>query len=151
MKDLRFHRFTQVLRAGVGCQLRNACILQHPVLIKGQHITGADKPKQHQRLVSDEDLALAPVRREFQTLMAKYQPGKVMSYARTKSFIAAKILVEAIRRSGADPARAKVISQLEKMSSYDVGGFKVSFSPENRIGSKCVEVTVIGRDGKLLR
>lgn len=94
---------------------------------------------------------LVPVAREFQSLMAKYQPDKVVSYASMESFIAAKILVEAIRRSGADPTRAKVISQLEKMSSYDVGGFKVSFSPTNRVGSKFVEVTVIGRDGKLLR
>jgi branched-chain amino acid transport system substrate-binding protein len=94
---------------------------------------------------------LAPVAREFQTLMAKYQPDKVVSYASMESFIAAKILVEAIRRSGADPTRAKIVSQLEKMNSYDVGGFKVSFSPENRVGSKFVEVTVIGRDGKLLR
>jgi len=37
------------------------------------------------------------------------------------------------------------------MSKYDVGGCKVSFSPENRVGSKFVEVTVIGRNGKLLR
>ncbi len=94
---------------------------------------------------------LAPVAREFQSLMAKYQPDKVVSYASMESFIAAKILVEAIRRSGADPTRSKVINQLEKMSSYDAGGFKVSFSPENRVGSKFVEVTVIGRDGKLLR
>ena len=83
--------------------------------------------------------------------MAKYQPDKVVSYASMESFIAAKILVEAIRRSSADPTRAKVISQLEKMSSYDVGGFKVSFSPANRVGSKFVEATMIGRDGKLLR
>lgn len=94
---------------------------------------------------------LAPVAREFQTLMAKYQPDKVVSYASMESFIAAKILVEAIRRSGADPTRAKITSQLEKMNSYDVGGFKVSFSPENRVGSRFVEVTVIGRDGRLLR
>jgi ABC-type branched-subunit amino acid transport system substrate-binding protein len=68
-----------------------------------------------------------------------------------ESFIAAKILVEALRRSGADPTRQKIITQLEKMNSYDTGGFKVSFSPENRVGSKFVEVTVIGRDGKLLK
>jgi len=37
------------------------------------------------------------------------------------------------------------------MNSYDAGGFKVSFSPDNHVGSKFVEVTVIGRDGKLLR
>lgn len=94
---------------------------------------------------------LAPVAREFQSLMAKYQPDKVVSYASMESFIAAKILVEAIRRSGADPTRPKITSQLEKMNNYDAGGFKVSFSPENRVGSKFVEVTVIGRDGKLLR
>ncbi|MBA3595088.1 MAG: ABC transporter substrate-binding protein [Polaromonas sp.] len=94
---------------------------------------------------------LAPVAREFQTLMAKYQPDKVVSYASMESFIAAKILVEAIRRSGADPTRAKIMNQLEKMNSYDAGGFKVSFSPQNRVGSKFVEVTVIGADGKLLR
>ena len=94
---------------------------------------------------------LAPVAREFQTLMAKYQPDKVVSYASMESFIAAKILVEAMRRSGADPTRQKIITQLEKMNSYDTGGFKISFSPDNRVGSKFVEVTVIGRDGRLLK
>jgi len=68
-----------------------------------------------------------------------------------ESFIAAKILVEAIRRSGGNPTREKVIAQLEKMNSYDAGGFKVSFSPENRVGSKFVEVTVIGAGGRLMR
>jgi len=94
---------------------------------------------------------LVPVAREFQTLMKKYQPEKVVSYASMESFIAAKILVEAIQRSGADPTRQKIMTQLDKMNSYDAGGFKVSFSPENHVGSKFVEVTVIGRDGKLLR
>ena len=95
--------------------------------------------------------ALVPEAREFQTLMKEYQPEKVVSYASMESFIAAKILVEAIRRSGADPTRQKIMIQLNKMKSYDVGGFKVSFSPQNHAGSKFVEVTVIGRDGKLLR
>jgi branched-chain amino acid transport system substrate-binding protein len=92
-----------------------------------------------------------PVAREFQTLMAKYQPDKVVSYASMESFIAAKILVEAIRRSGTEPTRQKIITQLEKLNNYDVGGFRVSFSPENHAGSKFVEVTVIGQGGRLLR
>jgi branched-chain amino acid transport system substrate-binding protein len=92
-----------------------------------------------------------PVAHEFQQMMAKYQPGKTVSYASMESYIAAKILVEAIRRSGGNPTREKVISQLEKMNNYDVGGFKVSFGPDNRVGSRFVEVTVIGPDGKLMR
>lgn len=94
---------------------------------------------------------LVPVAREFQQLMAKYQPGKVVSYASMESFIAAKILVEAIKRSGGNPTREKVVGQLEKLANYDAGGFKVSFSPENRVGSRFVEVTVIGPGGKLIR
>ncbi|MEP6791486.1 MAG: ABC transporter substrate-binding protein, partial [Ramlibacter sp.] len=94
---------------------------------------------------------LVPVAREFQTLMKKYQPEKVVSYASMESFIGAKILVEAIRRSGGNPTREKIIAHLEKMNSYDVGGFKVSFSPDNHVGSRFVEVTVIGPGGKLMR
>ena len=95
--------------------------------------------------------ALVPVAREFQALMKQYQPDKVVSYASMESFIGAKILVEAIQRAGADPTRQKIINQLDRMNNYDTGGFKVSFSPDNHVGSKFVEVTVIGRDGKLLR
>ena len=94
---------------------------------------------------------LVPVAREFQALMKQYQPDKVVSYASMESFIGAKILVEAIQRAGADPTRQKIINQLDRMNNYDTGGFKVSFSPDNHVGSKFVEVTVIGRDGKLLR
>lgn len=95
--------------------------------------------------------ARVPVVREFQTLMAKYQPDKVISYASIESFIAAKILVEALRRSGPDLTRQKVITQLDRMNNYDVGGFRVTFAPDNHTGSKFMEVTVIGRDGRLLR
>ncbi|MBI2768070.1 MAG: ABC transporter substrate-binding protein [Burkholderiales bacterium] len=94
---------------------------------------------------------LVPVAREFQTLMKKYQPEKVVSYASMESFIAAKILVEAIRRAGGNPTREKIVTQLDRMTSYDVGGFKINFSPDNHVGSKFVEVTVIGPGGKLMR
>ena len=40
---------------------------------------------------------------------------------------------------------------LESMGSFDTGGITVSYSPVNRIGSRYVEVTVIGNTGKLLK
>lgn len=92
-----------------------------------------------------------PVVREFQQLMAKYQPGKTLSYASVESFIAAKVLVEAIRRSGPAATPEKVTAQLERMDDYDVGGFHVGFGPGKRVGSNFVEVTVIGPGGRLMR
>ncbi|HEX5803285.1 MAG TPA: ABC transporter substrate-binding protein [Azospira sp.] len=93
-----------------------------------------------------------PVTREFRKLFAKYAPADAaISYTNFEEFVGAKVLVEAIRRAGANPSPEKVLRALETLGSYDVGGFAVNFSPDNRIGSRFVEVTVIGREGKLLR
>jgi len=37
------------------------------------------------------------------------------------------------------------------MNSFDLGGTSVNYSPTNRVGSRYVEVTVIGSTGKLLK
>lgn len=92
-----------------------------------------------------------PVVREFLALMKEHQPDKVVSYASVESFIAAKVLVEALRRAGPEPTREKVITALESLRGHDVGGFKVGFGPNQRVGSRFVDVTVIGRDGRLLK
>lgn len=89
--------------------------------------------------------------REFHAAMKQHQPTKTISYASMEGFIAAKVLVEAVRRTKADPTREKVLQQLADMRDFDTGGFKVSFGGDNRVGSKYVEVTVIGSDGRLLR
>ena len=60
-------------------------------------------------------------------------------------------LVEAIRRAGPNPGPEKILHALETLGNLDVGGFNVSFSPNSRVGSRFVEVTVIGRNGTLLR
>ena len=74
-----------------------------------------------------------------------------VSHASMESFVAAKVLVEAIRKAGPNPTRQKVIAALDKMNSFDLGGFEIGFSPDNHQGSTFVEITVIGQDGKLRR
>jgi branched-chain amino acid transport system substrate-binding protein len=92
-----------------------------------------------------------PVVREFHAAMKQHQPTKTISYASMEGFIAAKVLVEAVKRSRADPSRERVLQQLADMRDFDVGGFKVNFGGDNRVGSRFVEVTVIGSGGRLLR
>jgi branched-chain amino acid transport system substrate-binding protein len=95
--------------------------------------------------------ASAPVVREFQALMKEHQADKVISYASMEAFIAAKVMVEALRRASPNPTREKVLKALEGLRDYDVGGFNVGFSPQSRVGSTFVEVTVIGPGAKLIR
>lgn len=96
-------------------------------------------------------MANKPVVREYQELLKKYGDGQAISYTSFEEFLGAKVLVEGLRRAGPQPTRAKLTKALESMGNFDLGGTRVSFSPSNRVGSRYVEVTVIGVTGKLLR
>lgn len=92
-----------------------------------------------------------PVVRDYQKLItAKSGPNSV-SFTSLEGFIAAKVLVEALRRAGRDLTRERLISALESMTDLDVGGFMVSYSPTDHGGSKFVELTAIGADGTFVR
>jgi ABC-type branched-subunit amino acid transport system substrate-binding protein len=92
-----------------------------------------------------------PVVREYQMLMKKYGGDQAVSYTSFEEFLGAKVLVEGLRRAGPLPTRAKLVKALEGMDNFDLGGTRVNYSQTNRIGSRFVEVTVIGVSGKLLR
>ena len=94
---------------------------------------------------------LLPVVREYQQLLKKYAPGAEANYTSFEEFLGAKVLVEALRRAGPAPTRAKVVKALESLGSLDLGGITVGYSPTNRVGSRYVEVTVIGAGGRLIK
>jgi branched-chain amino acid transport system substrate-binding protein len=71
-----------------------------------------------------------------------------LNYTNLESCIAAKVLVEGLRRSGREPTRESLYKALTTLTSYDAGGFQVSFGPEDRHGSSYVELAVIGRNGQ---
>jgi ABC-type branched-subunit amino acid transport system substrate-binding protein len=69
-----------------------------------------------------------------------------LNYTSLESCIAAKVLVEAIRRAR-DVSREGIYRAFQTLSSYDAGGYVVSFGPQVRHGSHYVELAVIGGDG----
>ncbi|MCD6077027.1 MAG: extracellular ligand-binding receptor [Ramlibacter sp.] len=92
-----------------------------------------------------------PVVREYQDLLKRHAPDQQVNYTSFEEFLGAKVLVEGLRRAGPNATRAKVIEALETVSNFDLGGITVNYSPQNRVGSRYVEVTVIGSTGKLLK
>jgi len=85
---------------------------------------------------------------EYQAAIEKQLGKKEWSFTSMESFIAAKVMVEALRKAGPKPTREAFMAQLDGMKAYDVGGYVVSFAPNNHNGSSFVELTVIGRDLK---
>ena len=51
-------------------------------------------------------------------------------------------------KKGKDLTREKFVAALESMHDFDVGGFSLRFSPSEHNGSRFVELTIIGRNGK---
>jgi ABC-type branched-subunit amino acid transport system substrate-binding protein len=91
-----------------------------------------------------------PVVKEYQQLSAK-AGFKDYNFSAVEGFVAAKLLVEGLKRSGRDLNREKFIATLERMHDVDLGGFYGGFSAKNHNASKFVDLTIIGRDGRFLR
>jgi branched-chain amino acid transport system substrate-binding protein len=95
------------------------------------------------------DSATIPLVKEFQQLVASAK--FTSSHTAMEGFIGAKVLVEGIRRSGANPTREGLVKALESMKDYDLGGFLITFSPEKRSGSLWVGLSMISRDRKFIQ
>jgi branched-chain amino acid transport system substrate-binding protein len=91
-----------------------------------------------------------PVVKEYQQL-AKKAGFTDYNFSALEGFLSAKVLVEGLRRTGRNLTRERFISTMEAMGDVDLGGFYVGYSPTNRAGSKFVDLTIIGRQGRFLR
>lgn len=92
-----------------------------------------------------------PVVRDYHKAMASAYPQSALSFTSLEGYLAAKTLTEALRRVGHDLSRERLIAELERMREYDLGGFIVGFSPTNHNGSKFVDLTMIGKEGRFVR
>ncbi len=91
---------------------------------------------------------VVPVVREYQKLINK---RGAYSYYGIEAFITAKTMVEGLKRAGKELSRDKLSGALESMSNVDLGGYRVNYTPNNHLGSRFVELTVIGAGGKVLK
>jgi len=89
-----------------------------------------------------------PIVQEYQAAIEKQLGKKEWSFTSLESFIAAKVMVEALRKAGPKLTREGFMRELDGMKAHDVGGYVVGFGPNNHNGSSFVELTVIGRDLK---
>jgi len=91
-----------------------------------------------------------PVVKEYQAA-ARKAGFTEYTFGAMEGFLMAKVMVEGLRRAGRNLTREGLVDALEKMNDVDLGGFFISYSPKNHSGSKFVDITIIGREGKFLR
>lgn len=92
-----------------------------------------------------------PLVREYQQRMRQYAPaGTRFSTLSLEGYIAAKILVEALRHVGPNPTGVSLKASLEKQKNLNLGGLVVNYSPQQHVGLTFLDISVVGYDGSLM-
>ena len=104
------------------------------------------------QVTPDPSSPAVPISREFQkALKAAQAPAEDWNQAGLEGYIAARVLVEGLRRAGPQPTRAGLRSALEQLSALDLGGYVIELSRASHSGSRFVDIAILDRAGKLLR
>jgi len=92
-----------------------------------------------------------PIVKEYLDTMAKYgEPDAKPSAYGLEGFMAAKVLVEGLRHCGNQPTRARLSQSLAELRKLDLGGFALDYSGGTRLGSRWVEIGILGAEGRFL-
>jgi branched-chain amino acid transport system substrate-binding protein len=86
---------------------------------------------------------------QYKTSLAKYFGGEAPDYVSLEGYVAAQVLIEALKRAGPDPDTEKVVDALEAMRDFDLGlGAMISYGRSEHQGSHKVWGTQLSEDGK---
>ncbi len=86
---------------------------------------------------------------EYKNALAKYFGGEAPDYVSLEGYVAARVLVEALKRAGPQLDTERVVDSLEAMNDYDLGlGTAITFSKSEHQGSHKVWGTQLTDTGK---
>jgi len=88
--------------------------------------------------------------REYQQRMTE-AGYKDFDFSSMEGFLAAKVFTEGLRRAGRALTRDSLVTALESIREYNMGGFYVNYSPKNHEGSRFTDLTLIARGGRFVR
>jgi ABC-type branched-subunit amino acid transport system substrate-binding protein len=74
-----------------------------------------------------------------------------VSPAMLEGFAAAKVLVEGLRRAGPKPTRQSLVTALESLRKFDLGGLEVDYSADDHTGLDFADLSIITSEGRFRR
>ena len=73
------------------------------------------------------------------------------NYSSMEGYVAARVFAEGLRHAGRNATRDGLITGLESLQRFDLGGFQINFSPRSHVASQFVELTMLTEDGRVRR
>jgi len=86
---------------------------------------------------------------EYKSALAKYFPGEAPDYVSFEGYVAASVLIAALKRNGAQLDTERLVTTLENLRGLDIGlGTPVTFSPSEHQGVHKVWGTQLDEAGR---
>jgi branched-chain amino acid transport system substrate-binding protein len=86
---------------------------------------------------------------EYKNALAKYFPGEAPDYASLEGFVAANILIDAIKRAGTQFDTEKLVDTLEATRNLDLGlGVQLNFGRSDHTASRRIWGTALDESGR---
>jgi ABC-type branched-subunit amino acid transport system substrate-binding protein len=83
--------------------------------------------------------------------LTKDRPTMVVSQQTIQGFAAAKLVTEALKRAGKKPTPQLLVTALESIRDFDMGGFLITYGPADHTGAEFVEMSIIDKRGEFLQ
>jgi branched-chain amino acid transport system substrate-binding protein len=97
----------------------------------------------------DPSRAKIQIVRDYQAAM-KAMGKEEFSLGSFESYINTRVLAEGLERAGRDVSRAKLQTALASVRNLDLGGFIVNYQASPFVGSKFVDLGVLGSSGRFI-
>lgn len=93
--------------------------------------------------------AAIPVVARYQAALKASAPDAQPGFVSLEGYLVGRAIIAALEKVNGDLTRQAVVEAVQKTGTFDLGGFKLAYSPSSNRGSDQVFLTVIQADGSL--
>jgi branched-chain amino acid transport system substrate-binding protein len=93
--------------------------------------------------------AAIPVVARYQAALKASAPDVQPGFVSLEGYLVGRAIIAALEKVSGDLTRQAVVEAVQKAGTFDLGGFKLAYSPSSNRGSDQVFLTVIQADGNL--
>lgn len=86
-----------------------------------------------------------------EAMEATKKAGAELTPSMVEGYVAAKVLVEGLRKAGPKPTRVSLRAALEGMGQLDLGGIDLGYGPADHTGLDYVDLAIVDQNGKFRR
>ena len=95
---------------------------------------------------ADDSVSVVARYQEALTMLA---PQAAFGFVSLEGYLAGRLLIEGVRRAGAEISPARLLEALRQASAVDLGGFELGYGPGDNQGSDRVYLTRIDANGEV--